>query len=425
MIDILLISDDDEIVIWLQTLFQNKNFTLNVCTTGADGIDAFYEKRPHLVLLSAAFLKKPSDSILILQNLKQQAVFLPVIIILDNVYKEKASLFKKYGAFDFIEKTFCFEQVQSMIDHSIKIVQVECSSQINASLKEITYIGAHKLKERIEALKNDPINVVVGSQGAQKVYVAELLHCDSETKDGPFVTVDKTCSDYDKALFGYEIKSTDLRKIGGLEQADKGSLYIENIENLPKSAQKKILDYCESGKFVRLGSATPISVQVKLIFGSTLSYYQLSQYVYPEFLSYIWNTPIILAPLKERPEDIKSMIQFIGNQIHTSIMISDDALNALQAYSWPYDIKELELLAQTFLLKEKDTMELCDLPGYMTRTMMSNEWLTMKFKEAKEEFEKVYIQYHVLKYRNNISYIANIIGLDRTALYRKMKNLGM
>lgn len=427
MHDILIIEDEEDIRSLMAGILQDEGYLVKVAHNAESGLKLFSERQPSLVLLDVWLGKNERDGISILEEIKKQSPQLPVIMISGHSTIEKAVIAIKGGAFDFLEKPFQMDRLIATIENALKMTRLESLSRAKLDFKDIVCEGksefSKKLKERIFENIDNKINLIVGPKGSRKIYIVEMLHQYSKNKDFPLIVTNKSCGDYDKFLFGYEIESSNTRKIGALEEAHMGTIYINDIKDLSKSVQKKLLDYCITGHFTRLGSDKVIESQTKVIFGSTLHYYDLVEYLRPDFLSRIWVDPIINAPLKERIEDIKSMIQFVCEKINVKLEITTEVLNALMYYQWPFNIHELELLIQTFILKEKQTVAFEDLPKDIAGESMSIKWLDLDFKEAKEMFEKEYINHYIRKHRGNVSVIANEIGLDRTALYRKMKTL--
>ena len=427
MHDILIIEDEEDIRTLMAGILQEEGYFVKTASNAKTGLKLFAERQPSLVLLDVWLGKNERDGISILEEIKKQAPQLPVIMISGHSTIEKAVVAIKNGAFDFLEKPFQMERLLSSIENALKMTRLECLSRSKLDLKEIICEGksdfAKKLKERILENVGSKINLIVGPKGSRKKYIVEMLHHYYKTKDFPLITVDKSCGDFDKFLFGYEVEDFGSRKIGALEEAHMGTIYIDDIKDIPKSVQKKLLDYCITNQFTRLGSDKIIESQVKIIFGSTLNYYDLTEHLRSDFLSRIWVDPIINIPLKERIEDIKSMVQFMCEKMNVKLELEAEVLNALMYYGWPFNIHELELLIQTFILKEKKIVTFEDLPKDIAGEGVSIKWLNLDFSESKKMFEREYITHYICKHRGNVSVIANEIGLDRTALYRKMKAL--
>ena len=394
---VLLVHEDESMV---------HHFPSQVSFAGSvhEGLSRFYEKRPDVIFIASYFKKEKVDGVHFLKTLKREAPYLPVLIVFSCNQKNKFSLFKEAGAFDCIDESFSINQIMSMIEHAL-------SYRSPLPRREVMFLGSVSQK-RISEVKSQSHSVIVGPMGSHKSYVAELL-----AEHHPFLLIRTSCEQYEKNLFGYVIEETALLKHGALEEAHGGSIYIEDIKDLSKRVQKLLVDFFLSKQFSRLGESKKHSTNVKLIFGSSLQYHELLPHMLPEFLSMIWTDPLILIPLKDRPQDIKKIFE------HYCIDVSNEALKSLAHYDWPFDLQELLQYIDRFVLEGKHQIGVGDLPVHINCRVLPEEIFTLNLKEAREAFEKLYIEYHMKQCFCNLSKVATKIGMNRSALHRKMKGL--
>ncbi len=451
--DILIVDDEKDIRDLVFGILEDEGYQPRAASDGTTALEAIKQRQPNLVILDIWLGDSDRDGLKILEIIKRDHPFVPVIMISGHATIETAVAAIKKGAYDFIEKPFQTERLLVVVERALESAQLK---RENADLKlraglaiELmgTSVAIQHLRQATEksAVGNSRI-VIVGPSGTGKETIARQLHSYSKRVDGPFVSLN--CAsihpDWIEAeLFGTDISQQDEttpRKIGLIEKAHNGTLFLDEITELPLPIQFKFLKFLQEKTFMRMGGSTPISVDVRVISASSVDLKDAIQNGHlREDLYYRLNTVQINMPsLKERSADIPLLAEQYMQQaayLHngTPRKFSADAIAVLQSYDWPGNLRQLKnVMEWAFIMAPGDYKEPIrgsllppELLGNLPSSGRTAEIVIMPLKEAREAFERDYLVAQVNRFGGNISQTARFIGMERSALHRKLRALGV
>lgn len=451
--NILIVDDQEDIRQLLSSILKDEGYEAHAVSTGQEAFDYIASNRPSLVILDVWLKDAHFDGLHFLEIIKQTYPNLPVVMISGHGTIETAVNSLQKGAYDFIEKPFKIERLLNIVSKGIEFSKLNQELEmLRQDLEETEELeGASPqtvfLRQNIERLsKNNSRVLMEGPAGVGKETIARLIHKHSPRKDQPFVVIN--CSNlnpgsFEADFFGKEAKSEsgDLTiNLGLLERADRGTLYLDNIQDMPPETQSKILQAIQEQKFYRVGGRTPIHVNVRIVSATGVDLKKrISEGLFRQDLYYRLNVVSLeVPPLASRREDIKSLVDLFSRKIAQKTgalpkKFSKEALAALEAYHWPGNIRQLQNVVEWVMIMHPEEIEIKahQLPGEVQlsnqkeveEVMDANLLLGLRLKEAREEFEKTYISLHVKRFNGNISKTAAAIGMERTALHRKIKLL--
>ncbi len=451
--NILIVDDQEDIRQLLSSILEDEGYDAHAVSTGQEAFDYISSNRPNLVILDVWLKDIHFDGLHFLEIIKQTYPNLPVVMISGHGTIETAVNSLQKGAYDFIEKPFKIERLLNIVSKGIEF------SRLNQEL-EMLRQGAEEteelegespqtmsLRQTIERLsKNNSRVLLEGEAGVGKETIARLIHKHSSRKDQPFVVIN--CSNlnpgsFEGDFFGREGKSESggvTISLGLLERADRGTLYLDNIQDMPLETQSKILQAIQEQKFYRVDGRKPIHVNVRVTSATSVDLKKrISEGLFRQDLYYRLNVVSLGVPsLASRREDVKSLVDLFSKKIGQKMGIpakkfSKEAMASLEAYHWPGNIRQLQNVVEWVMIMHPEETEVLvhQLPGEVQlssqkeveEVMDANLLLGLQLKEAREEFEKTYIALHVKRFNGNISKTAAAIGMDRTALHRKIKLL--
>jgi two-component system nitrogen regulation response regulator NtrX len=451
--DILIVDDQEDIRLLAAGIFEDEGHQ----TRGAfDSISAFASiesRRPSLVLLDI-WLQSPLEGMEILQRICTEHPTLPVVMMSGHGNIETAVSAISIGAFDFIEKPFTADRLLLVARRAIENAALK---RENVELKrrtggESNLIGnsslINQLRQLIERVATSNSRVLItGPAGSGKDVIAHLLHKNSTRFDGPFFSLNCATLDpnnFETSLFGMENSSggQTTREIGTFEQAHNGTLFLDEVADMPMETQGKIVRVLQEQTFQRVGGAAFIEVDVRVIAASTKDLSkEMSLGRFREDLFYRLSVvPIVVPPLRDYREDIPVLIEYFMDQIamisgRTPRNFSEEALAMLQVYAWPGNVRELRNVIERILIMspggESDTIrsemipvEITNNVNQLQKGINSVELIGLPLREAREIFELEYLEAQVNRFGGNISKTAGFIGMERSALHRKLKSLG-
>ena len=451
--DILIVDDQEDIRLLAAGIFEDEGHQ----TRGAlDSISAFASiesRRPSLVLLDI-WLQSPLEGMEILQRICTEHPTLPVVMMSGHGNIETAVSAISIGAFDFIEKPFTADRLLLVARRAIENAALK---RENVELKrrtggESNLIGnsslINQLRQLIERVATSNSRVLItGPAGSGKDVIAHLLHKNSTRCDGPFFSLNCATLDpnnFETSLFGMENSSggQTTREIGTFEQAHNGTLFLDEVADMPMETQGKIVRVLQEQTFQRVGGAAFIEVDVRVIAASTKDLSkEMSLGRFREDLFYRLSVvPIVVPPLRDYREDIPVLIEYFMDQIamisgRTPRNFSEEALAMLQVYAWPGNVRELRNVIERILIMspggESDTIrsemipvEITNNVNQLQKGINSAGLIGLPLREAREIFELEYLEAQVNRFGGNISKTAGFIGMERSALHRKLKSLG-
>lgn len=458
-LDILIIDDEDDIRDLIAGILEDEGFETRQANGADSGLAEIARRRPNLVFLDIWMQGSRLDGLQLLDEFQSQHPDMPVVMISGHGNLETAVSAIKKGAYDYIEKPFKIDRLLHITHRAMEASRLKSE---NAELKERSAGGADELvgssqnSAQVRAMieKSGPTNsriFISGASGTGKGLCARLLHQRSLRNGSSFVELNVSLYDPDEvpvALFGRETrdKAGGVRtEVGALEKAHGGTLYISEISALPTAAQSLLLRTLVENKFNRVGGQVAVPIDVRIIASSSQN---LARSIDAgEFRSDLFHrlsvVPFQLAPLKERREDVPPLVVAFVEQVcrmHKlqSMHIGDDAMAVLQAQDWPGNARQLRNSIERLLILMKDQGP---ADGVITAAMLppdigevlptvgdtdaSAHLMSLPLREAREVFEKQYLLAQIERFGGNISKTAEFVGMERSALHRKIKSLGL
>ena len=450
-IEILVVDDERDIRELVSGVLGDEGY---MCRTAADSTSALAEideRRPSLVLLDVWLHGSEMDGLELLDAIKVREPDLPVIIFSGHGNIDTAVSAVSRGAMDFIEKPFEAERLLLLVERA---TETERLRRENSRLREDTWeageftgnsTAINTVRATLKRVANTGSRVLIsGPPGAGKEVAARLLHTWSNRADSAFVIVNSariTPERFEEELFGEEEDGKQVRP-GLLETADGGTLYLDEVADMPLSTQARILRVLTEQSFVRVGGRRKIGVDVRVISSSSRDLaVEMEEGRFREDLFYRLNVvPVSVPPLSERREDIPGLAEYFftrhsADQGIGAPEISSDAMAALQACEWPGNVRQLRnVIERTIIMAPRDRLKRIEtdmLPAEITGGSAAGpqeglaSMMGVPLREARETFEREYLSIQIRRFSGNISKTATFIGMERSALHRKLKLLGM
>ncbi len=451
--DILVVDDEEDIRDIVSGILSDEGHETRTAHDADSALAAISDRVPRLVFLDIWMQGSRLDGLALLDEIRARQPDLPVVMISGHGNVETAVSAIKRGAFDFIEKPFKADRLiliaeRALENSKLKREVSDLKRRTGDSIELIgTSVAVSQLRQTIE--KVGPTNsriMIVGPSGSGKELVARMIHKRSARANGPFVTLNAAAITPDRmeiALFGTEGTTGQPRRTGVLEEAHRGILYLDEIAEMPRETQNKILRVLVDQQFERVGGSKRVKVDVRIISSSAFNLEALiAEGRFREDLFHrLAVVPIRVPPLAERREDIPFLVDIFMRQISEQAgirqrKIGDDAMAVLQANEWPGNIRQLRnnierlmILAQgdgpdTPISADMLPTDLSDmLPKVSARSDI--HIMTLPLREAREMFERDYLIAQINRFGGNISRTAEFVGMERSALHRKLKSLGV
>ncbi|WP_126172832.1 sigma-54-dependent transcriptional regulator [Altericroceibacterium xinjiangense] len=449
-LDILVVDDEQDIRELVAGVLSDEGYECRTAGDSTSALAAIDERRPSLVLLDVWLHGSPMDGLEVLDAIKLREPQLPVIIFSGHGNIDTAVSAVSRGAMDFIEKPFEAERLLLLVERA---TETERLRRENARLREgfSRYEGftgnspvINQVRATLKRVANTGSRVLItGPAGAGKEVAARLLHSWSPRADKAFVTVNSariTPERFEAELFGEEAEGKLVRP-GLLEMADGGTLYFDEVADMPASTQARILRVLTDQSFVRAGGNRQIGADVRVVSSSSRDLQrEIEEKRFREDLFYRLNVvPVAVPSLSDRRDDIPALAdhfftRFAREQGLPAPDITSEAITAMQAYDWPGNVRQLRnVVERTVILAPRDRMDRIEpdmLPEEVTGGSSENgagisSLLGVPLREARESFEREYLRIQIRRFSGNISKTAGFIGMERSALHRKLKLLGM
>lgn len=457
-IDILIVDDEKDICDLVSGILSDEGYDTRTALTGIQALDAIKERQPNLVILDVWLGDGSRDGLKILEVIKRDHAHVPVVMMSGHGTVETAVAAIKLGAYDFIEKPFQTERLLLIVQRAIESSRlIRENQELRARAPFLCSLvgSSHAITEIKQTIDSTaPTNsriLIEGPIGCDRLAIAKYIHNISLCESGPFFSLNCTSVPQQKIeseLFGLETLSEDEtapRKIGLLENAHGGTLFIDEIGWLPHTVQAKLVQFLHSKKFVRVGGTQPVEVDVRIISGSSQKKQELfEQHGFREDLYHRLSVVSVeIPPLSARVRDIALLAKhFIsGIAVAQNIsprQLSPEAITILESYPWPGDIQQFKnilewILIMTNGLEHSDVIGVDDLPPEIIYgNEFSRAWnqktstiSLLPIKEAREAFERDYLESQLKRFGGHISQTAKFIGMDRASLHRKIKTLGL
>ncbi|MFN2100653.1 sigma-54-dependent transcriptional regulator [Altererythrobacter sp. MF3-039] len=449
-LDILIVDDEHDIRELVSGVLSDEGYECRTAGDSKAALDMIDERRPSLVLLDVWLHGSPMDGLEVLDAIKQREPELPVLVFSGHGNIDTAVSAVSRGAMDFIEKPFEAERLLLLVERA---TETERLRRENVRLREGFGHGEeftgnssaiNTVRATLKRVANTGSRVLItGPGGAGKEVAARLLHAWSPRVGHAFVTVNSariTPERFEHELFGEEAEGKLVRP-GLLETADGGTLYLDEVADMPLSTQARILRVLTEQSFVRVGGSRQIGVDVRVVSSSSRDLQaEMDAKNFREDLFYRLNVvPVSIPSLSERRDDIPALAEhfftrYAAEQGIPAPELGEEALAALQAYDWPGNVRQLRnVVERTIILTPRENFEKVEadmLPAEVTGGKLgSGGGLTAlmgaPLREARESFEREYLSVQIRRFSGNISKTASFIGMERSALHRKLKLLGM
>jgi two-component system nitrogen regulation response regulator NtrX len=449
MSDILIVDDERDIRELISEILKDEGFTTRLAGNSDDAIAAIDAEPPALMILDIWLKDSRMDGIDILKTVKCENPDVPVVIISGHGNIEIAVAAIKQGAYDFIEKPFNIEQLLVVIRRAMETSRLRRENQslkrqdgvqsemIGGSASFRTLIG-----QLDKVTKSNGRVMLSGPPGSGKEVAARYIHANSKRASAPFVTVNcagVTPEQMEEVLFGREGADRGVEP-GLLEQANGGSIYFDEVADMPLGTQTKILRVLVDQQFLRVGGSEKVRVDLRVISSTNRNLeVEIEAERFRQELFHRLNVvPISIPSLEDRREDIPLLADYFIRECNTNQglarrELSDDASALMQTMVWPGNVRQLKNLIERVLILSDGSgpIEARELPGDEEssneegRVVLSGTLATLPLREAREAFEREYLLTQINRFGGNISRTANFVGMERSALHRKLKSLGV
>ena len=445
--EILIIDDNPDIRSILVELIEDVGFKTRVAANYNQALREIDKKLPDVAIIDVKLDKGDNDGIELLSHIKKKNRDIPVIIISGHANIEMAVKSLKSGAFEFIQKPFDQERLMNFINRAVENYNLinENKNLQTQLFHSFELIGCsqniEEIRDQIEKLSNSESRIFIsGPIGSGKELIARKLHKISNRRKGPFTILNGALLDvkkYELELFGEE-KNNGSITYGALEKSSGGILLIDEVTEIPLETQSKILRVLIDQKFKRINGDHDIKVNVRIICSTNKNIYQeIKRGNFREDLFHRLNVfNINIDPLNKRFEDVPLLVEYFSEKISKNYNLKKfnlkSHINYLTSYSWPGNVRELRNLIERIAIlspgnsDEKISNIIKESLKYTNDNKFDvNETLLVPLKEARDNFEKEYLTTQLKKFGGNISKTAKFVGMERSALHRKLKMLGV
>jgi two-component system nitrogen regulation response regulator NtrX len=452
--DVLIVDDEADIRMLIGGILEDEGYTTRRVGDSDAAIEAIRALRPSLVILDIWLQGSKMDGLEMLDMIVREHPPVPCVVISGHGNIETAVGAIKRGAYDFIEKPFKADRLVLVANRALE------NSRLKREVKELKQLAPvstnlvgkssaiNQLRHVIE--KVAPTNsriLIVGPSGAGKELAARTIHGQSARAEGPFVVINAaaiTPERMESELFGVEASNgTTARKVGALEEAHHGTLFIDEVADMPRETQNKILRVLVDQTFQRVGGTNKVDVDVRIVSSTTRNLEaEIAAGRFREDLFHRLSVvPIRVPPLAERREDISGLVDYFMEQISQATglpkrRIGEDAMAVLQSHDWPGNVRQLRNNVERLMIlaggDSEAVISASMLPqdvGAMVPNLPNGNGgehlMGLPLRDAREMFEREYLRAQINRFGGNISRTAEFVGMERSALHRKLKALGI
>ena len=447
--EVLVIDDNPDIRFLICSILEEQNFKVRSAANYDQAVLEINKRLPDLAIIDIKLDKPDKDGIDLLKLVNQKNKLIPVIMISGHATVAIAVEAIRLGAYEFIEKPFSKEKIINYVNRGLESASLKKEKDIieNKLFHSFELIGKSpailKVKKIIDKLSTSESRVLIsGPTGSGKELVARKIHKNSSRTKEPFVIINAALlkeKTYEKELFGEEFEDGNI-SFGSLERANRGTLLIDEVSEIPFETQANVLRVLIDQKFKRVNGSKDINVNIRLISSTSKNLGTLvKEGKFREDLYHRLNVmPVELASLSSRTEDIPLLIEYFKSKLSEingvqkpDIDIKNDSL---YTYNWPGNVRELRNLVERITIlssnesKQKINQVIDDVLNPSSKVVDNKNILEQSFQsplKAREHFEKEYLITQLKKHHGNISKTADFIGMERSALHRKLKSLGI
>ena len=450
MADILIVDDEEDIRELVAEILEDEGHETRTASCADSTFREINSRQPDLIILDIWLQGSRKDGIEVLKIVKRDNPELPVIIISGHGNVELAVAAIQQGAYDFIQKPFKTDFLMITVGRALEAARLR---RENATLKSrdepvVELVGESAAMGHFRSMieRVAPTNsrvLITGPSGSGKEVAARYLHQRSKRAEGPFVVVGSATmepEDLETKLFG-RVREGGLAVPGLLEAAHGGTLFFDEVADMPKETQSKVLRVLVDQTFTRAGSSDVVRVDVRIVSASSRDLAQeIAEGHFREDLFHRLNVVPVEAPaLAQRRDDLRALIDHLIERVHReqnlpTRVVSDEAIAVLQAYDWPGNVRQLKNIVERIMILGDGTSEIGpdDLPPEVTAegggAMLAEggeSFVAMPLREAREAFERNYLIAQINRFGGNVSRTASFVGMERSALHRKLKALGV
>jgi two-component system, NtrC family, nitrogen regulation response regulator NtrX len=445
---LLIVDDEANTLASLSRAFRLAGHEATVCDNAAKALELAKAQNFDLILSDVVMPGK--DGLALLEELKQQAVTSPIVMMSGQAHIEMAVKATRLGALDFLEKPISTDKLLLTVENALKLQRLESENrQLRQRLgkHEIVWKGdaMRRVMAQLERVAASETRVcIVGETGTGKELVARTIHERSARASGPFVTLNCAAVPaelIESELFGHERGSftgASGRHIGKFEQADQGTIFLDEIGDMPLNMQAKLLRVLEEGEVERIGGDKPIPVNVRVVVAThrDLEVRVREEKFRQDLFHRIYVFPLALPPLRERREDIPALVGHFAAQVCSQngwkpVPFTADAMEALQSYTWPGNVRELRnMVERLMLLATEGQVDLATVQTALPKTSVagvpsSTALASGPLADRVQSFEREVILAELKRSHHNMSVAAKSLGLERSHLYKKAEQLGI
>jgi len=444
---LLIVDDEANTLASLSRAFRLAGHEATVCDNAGKALELAKAQNFDLILSDVVMPAK--DGLTLLEELKQQGVTAPVVMMSGQAHIEMAVKATRLGALDFLEKPISTDKLLLTVDNALKLQRLESENrQLRQRLgrHEIVWTGEamRRVMAQLERVAASESRVcILGETGTGKELVARTIHERSARASGPFITLNCAAVPaelIESELFGHEKGSftgASGRHVGKFEQADQGTIFLDEIGDMPLSMQAKLLRVLEEGEVERIGADKPIAVNVRVVVAThrDLEARVRQEKFRQDLFHRIYVFPLTLPPLRERREDIPHLVEHFAAQVCAQnnwkpVPFTEEAMQALQSHSWPGNVRELRNMVERLMLLASEgqadlaTVQLA-LPKNVAGANVAGVPASGPLADRVQSFEREVILAELKRSHHNVSLAAKSLGLERSHLYKKAEQLGI
>jgi two-component system nitrogen regulation response regulator NtrX len=452
--EILIVDDEKDIRELVAEILQDEGYGTRLAASSDEALKALDQRVPGAVILDIWLQGSELDGLGVLEIIKQQYPFVPVIMISGHGTVETAVQAIRIGAYDYVEKPFKADKLLLLLKRAI---EAERLRQENQELRqrgtpETELLGNSStilhLRHSIEKVAQTSSRILIsGSSGCGKEVVARQIHQQSKRSEGPFIILNAaniSPENMESELLGIQGGiASEGRVIGVLERAHKGTLFIDEIADMPAAVQARFLRILQEQSFMRVGGQTPVNIDVRVIAATAKNLnHEIEAGRFREDLYYRLNVvPLRVPALTERREDIAILARYFIQRCASLLGVaprplSDDTIAVFESCEWPGNVRQLRNVIEWLLImapgEQNSPIRAAMLPpdlvagnAALSRPETNNDMMGLPLRGARELFEKQYLLAQISRFSGNISKTAQFVGMERSALHRKLKLLGI